>query len=181
MRLSLALLVALSTVLVTSMGMAAPVQEQLAAAALTAGELGSGFTRVQSGPVDDLTQQGVTNYMAVYSRTTGVGRPTFTIVVDALTDAAASDALPQTDPTDQLGALKQFGVTATQVDAPAIGSNTIKLALSGSVFGQTLDGECIFWRHGGVIAAVCALGSANPSAEAYAMRQQEKLVATFGE
>ena len=181
MRIWLALLVALSAALVTSLGHAAPSQEQLAAAALTAGDLGSGFVQVQSGPVDDLTQQGVANHMAVYSRAIGVGRPALTIVLDALTDAAASDALPQTDPAEQLALLKQFGVTTTQVDAPAIGENTVKLMLSGSVFGQSLDGDCIFWRHAGVIAAVCALGSGGPSAEGYAVRQQEKLVAQFGE
>jgi hypothetical protein len=180
-RFSLALLAVVFAALATSVGYAAPTQDQLAVAVLTPADLGPGFTQVQSGPVEDLTQQGVANHMAVYTRMTGVGRPTFTIVLDALTDAAASDALPPTDPTEQLGMLKSFGVTATPVDAPAIGQNTVKLALSGNVFGQPLDGDCIFWRHAGVIAAVCALGAGNPSAEGYALRQQEKLVAQFGE
>jgi hypothetical protein len=180
-RRMLAMIAMLAAVAGIASVAAAPSQEQLSAAMLTAADIGEGFTVLQSGPVEQLTSKGVANHLTVFSRTLGVARPSFTIVIDALTDSATLEGLPATDPTEQLQALKQFGVTVQQVEAPAIGQNTVKLALSGSVFGLALSGDCIIWQHAGVSAAVCALGEGNPTATDFAMQQHQRLIAVFGE
>jgi hypothetical protein len=151
---------------------ATPSQEELANAVLTAQELGSGFTVGNKGPLDELTAAGVTSYSVIYQRATLRGIDLVALVLIDLSTAPDSNDF---DVSGGLGQLKDFGITLTPANPPAIGSDTKMYTIAGSVLGVTLGGEAISWRHGSVAAVIAAIGSSNPTAQGYAEKQESKL------
>ncbi len=161
---------------------AAMSREQLAAAALTAADLGEGFTSVLSGPADQL---GVAAHMAVYIHAPTAANPSLLAVVDVLADASGEeeidDAAFAAAFTAGFASANQTGITLQPAEAPAIGRNTLRFTAAGEVAGLPLTGEVLVWRQGDVIAAVLVLGNNASSALPYAMQQRDKLLALIGE
>lgn len=158
---------------------AATAQVDLGAVVLAVEEVGTGFTTVQAGPVDQAEVMGVPSYLAVYARMPGLLNFSFDAVAIALVDDSAAQATGQDGLAAaidaQLGALAAFGVTATPVPAPEIGRETLRYRLDGAFSGITLSGDAIIWRQGSLIAGIAAIGTRNPSAEARARAQALKL------
>jgi len=88
LTLAIAVVLALTNV---SLAHAAPDAEALASAALTAYEIGPGFSLAQSGPVDQLAEQGIASYMAAYQKAPSLRSPTLEIVAVMLLDARGVD------------------------------------------------------------------------------------------
>lgn len=168
MRVILVAVLTLAAVLSTAPLAAAPTQDELAGAALTAADAGGGFIAVQSGPVDQLSSVGVPNYLAVFARPLGFGGLSFEIAGTVLVDAAAADA-NGVGPEQVVEVVKQFGIIVEGAEAPTVGSDTIRYTVSGSILGQTMSGDIIIWRHAGVIAGVLALGDYGPTSLDYAI------------
>ena len=180
-RIPVILALAVAVAMWAAPAAAAPTQDELAPVALTTADIGSEFSVFQSGPAEQLTALNVPNHVAVLARTFGFLGLQFEAVVSVLADAAAADAATGGDTASVLGVLRGFGVSLEPADAPAIGSDTLRYRLSGNVLGQRIRGDCIVWRQSSVLAAVCALGDTDKSAETYAERQQAKIIAAFGE
>lgn len=181
MRRMLAALVVLGALAWAAPAVAATSREQLAAAVLTASDLGAGFTSVQAGPGDT---PGLTSHMAVYLRAPSLANPSFMAVVDLLADVGdagdVDDAAFAEGFAGGFAAANQTGLTLERVEAPALGSSTLKYTAAGQIAGLPVSGTMLVWRQGEVIAAVFALGSDAPDALPYALLQQDKLLAVFG-
>src|SRR5262249_20053425 len=143
---------AFATALAFAPARAAPTQDDLAAVALTAREIGTGFTVAPKGPVDQLTPLGLTNYSVVFQRS---GLRGIDLVAVVLIDG--DDAGIEAD--NPLGDLKDLGITLSPATPPAIGSDTTMQTVSGNVVGVSVSGEIIRWRHGNITAYVAALGT----------------------
>jgi len=175
-RLPMALVaaMALGVALAFAPAHAAPTQDDLAAAALTAREVGTGFTVAQKGLVDKLTAVGVTSYMVIYER---VGRGGVDLVAVLLFDANAADDAGDLDASAELDQLQSLGITLAPATPPAIGSDTQLVTVSGSLLGMNIGGDAITWRHGSIGAMVAAFGTSSPTAQGYAEQQEAKLSA----
>jgi hypothetical protein len=170
-------LVVLAAVFISAPAHAALSQDQLAAAALTASELGPGFTVAQAGAQDQLSALGVTSYFAVYQQLPSIQMPSFQIVFILLTDAEGSEQISGADATDNLALLRQLGLTLRETTPPAIGADTRMYTVSGAYSGLPIGGDVISWRQGETYAVVGVLGSSGASAIGYAEQQRDKLAA----
>jgi hypothetical protein len=155
-------------------------EAELAGAALTAADLPPGFELVQAGPAGEAVPGAPASHLAVFQRFS-LGFP---ITIDFLTvllaDGASFDLGDSATVETALAEVRGHGLEVTPVEAPAIGTETARFALSGAVAGVPLRGDVIIWRYGRLIVSVATVGTRMQSAEGYALRQQEKLVAAFG-
>lgn len=175
LTLVLAAILALTSV---SLAHAAPDAEALTSAALTAEETGPGFTLAQSGPVDQLTEQGLASYMAAYQKAPRLRNPGLEMVAVILLDARGVDTggdLTSLAGVEDLAMIQQFGFTLSPATAPAIGENTAMFTISGQILGQQINGDLVVWQQGEVIALTMALGTTSPSSLGYAEAQRAKL------
>jgi hypothetical protein len=170
-------LAALAAACIATPAHAALSEAQLAAAALTAGDLGPGFTVAQSGPHDQLTALGVASWFAVYQQLPSLRSPSFQVAFVLLLDAESGAQVDGADATDNLALLRQLGLTLTEAAPPAIGEDTRMYTVSGAVSGLPVSGNVISWRQGEAYAAVGVIGSSGSSAVGYAEQQRDKLAA----
>lgn len=179
MRALTVAVIAVTLAAVTVLPATAATEEQLRQAALTSTDLGRGWSALQEGPEERLTAAGVTNYTAIYQR--GPSLPNFRLdlVLISLVDEFALGAL-EVDIDDALGAIRAFGFELREETAPAIGTDTRRFALSGSVVGFPITGEIIVWRQAGILATVGALGTAGGAAEELARQQETRINAVIG-
>ena len=188
MRRILAALVALAVVGVFAPAAQARTVDELRPLALTAGDLGAGFQLVPI-PASGPNGEALPGHAGVYYKMGGLLDPSLTIVANGLADAALTQGT-DLDPTAALALLLQEGITATPVEAPAIGQETFRYRLDGTLRGLTVTGDLVGWRHQDVLATVAVLraglpGTA-PSGDApavvdLALLQQERLVRALGE
>jgi hypothetical protein len=182
MRATLAAIIAVAALFIAIPARAATSQDTLASAALTDSDLGQGYSQVQGGPRSELTDQGVAYYLGLFVRLPGLRNPSMEFVVNVLADTAGDGAFDEA--AFRAGVEQGFtgasGLTMTAADAPAIGQNTARWTVSGSLAGQDLSGDFILWRHGGVIAGVLTLSPGTTSGAAYAATQEAKLTAIVG-
>jgi hypothetical protein len=167
--------------LLAAVFIAAPAQaeltdEQLAAAALTAEEIGADFTVVQSGAAEQLSALGVPSFLGVYQRVSSRSL-SFDVVMVLLVDATGAEHLTGQDVTGNLELLKDLGVTLTPTTPPAIGEDTMMVTVAGAVAGFPITGDIITWRQSGTFALVGTMGSSASTAVGYAEQQRDKLAA----
>lgn len=90
---------------------------------------------------------------------------------------------PLTTPTQALDALltglRSLSPTVTLEPAPAIGRMAVRATLTGTRRGQAVYGDVIVWRQGDVQASITYLGDRPDAGIEYAERQQDKLVRTL--
>lgn len=175
-RLVMALL-ALTAVMYAAPASAATTKEELNGALLSAGELGSGFSVVETNQMESLGVQGT---MAGYMRMPSLGNPSIEIVMAILLDVSAADTISTADLARQFEQLERSGVTLTPTTAPAIGDEAVMYTVTAEQSGLTMTGDLVAWRHGNLMAAVLALGTEQATATGYAARQEAKLAAAFG-
>ncbi len=174
LAIALAVLVA---VVISAPAHAALSQEQLAAAALTANDLGPGFTVAQAGAQDQLNALSVPSYFAVYQQLPSIRMPSFQIVFVLLMDSEGGDQISGADAADNLALLRQLGLTLRETTPPAIGEDTRMYTVSGAFSGLPISGDVLSWRQGDAYAVVGVLGSSGASAVGYAEQQHDKLAA----
>lgn len=171
---------ALSTGLHHARAAALPAATDLAAATLTARDIGAGFTTAQSGPSDELTTRGIPNHVAAFMRQAPLRREIESVVV-LLADATAAEAVGGEVALQDLPELRQLNATLEPAEAPEIGAAAQRFRFTIDVLGMRLNGDVVIWRQQDVLAMVMTLGT-NPASDAvpYAILQQEKLVTVFG-
>ncbi|MFN8557383.1 MAG: hypothetical protein U0531_08535 [Dehalococcoidia bacterium] len=159
---------------------AARTQQELASAALTATDLGPGFTAMDVSPQASSQSLGEIGHTGLFMRMPSLGNPSLEVVATVLIDVSSAGLISAQDVAADLDALRGAGISIDPAPAPAIGQDTVMLKLKGVMAGQPISGDIIGWQQGDVIAAVAVLGTGSPTALPYATRQQAKLAATFG-
>jgi hypothetical protein len=150
-----------------------PSIDTLAAAALTVDEAGPGFAVQNQGPTDDNIA-----YVATYSR--GLPNPGSVGIVLRLDDTSSTQTVAQA----LLAGIQHTGGIANFASAsatpPALGTNAVYYAITGSAGSDPVTGGVIAWQQGPVLAVVFAAGvDIDPDVVTLAQMQEQKLAAAL--
>lgn len=157
--------------------------EQLQEVALQPIDFGVGYLPVRAQPLDQLTAVGAPSWWAIYQRS-AVSAPMLDIGFVMLVEAppGLGPRVFEAAPTGFLMALAEYNISATPIEAPAIGDQTAANALSGTVRGLALSGDAYAWRVGPRFALVGLIGTGGGlSALDLAQLQAERLSQLSGE
>jgi hypothetical protein len=152
-----------------------PALATLQGAALTAGEVGSGFSAVSSGPSADNLAYTVTYAGGSTSAPSVIG---ITLRLDATSST-------QTVAQGAITVLQQIGfitnVQATAETPPNLGTDAVAYAISGLEDNAMATGGVVVWQQGPVLVLVFGAGvDLDPGILALAQQQGEKLAAALG-